>query len=331
MNDTCMRTYIFIVGSGRCGTTALAQLLAGHPDIAYTPELKYFSYAMAGRMAFEPFSERSLERFCGRAVDKVVKFNDNLAPRKVEAEAVFRRFIQSGQWRNKPRTWKYRAVFGRLIDLFQDKEAARVVLHTPADLFHLDQIERILGKVKVIGMIREPRNFFASAMKGAKRWTVRDESAIALWNLSARRLLRLAETKPDDFMLLKQEELLLEPERVLSRIGRFLSLDLRGLTEKMKWGINSNFPAGASKQDVLVRHVSSLSKDEESKVLFLCRREMRPFGYSADGVQPVGFFKKMRWSAAYAWRAALLRFQVCLRRHGRISVHFFLKQWGGIS
>ena len=177
---------------------------------------------MAGRKSFEPFSERSLERFCRRAVDKVVKFNGDLESRRAEAEAGFVRFVQSGQWRGHSQAWMYRAVFDRLIDFFRDKDATHVVLHTPADLFHLDQIERILGEVRVVGMIREPRNFFASAMKGTKRWTVRDESAIALWNLAARRLRRLTETRPDDFLLVKQEGFAagartgLEPDRALS-------------------------------------------------------------------------------------------------------------------
>jgi hypothetical protein len=326
MVDTPTRKYIFVVGSGRCGTTALARILSGHADIAYTPELKYFSYAMAGRKAFEPFSQRSLERFCRRAVDKIIKFNDDLEPRRTEVESDFVRFVLSGEWQGKSSEWIYRSVFDRLIDLFRDKDSVHVVLHTPGDLFHLDQIGRILGKVKVIGMIRDPRNFFASAMKGAKRWTVRDESAIALWNLSARTLRRLAETRPDDFLLVKQEELLLEPERVLNRIGGYLTLDLRELAVTEKWDVNTNFSAGSSKQDILSRYSSSLSEDEENKVLFLCRKEMRPFGYQNSNVEGVGFLQKMKWRLAYASPAFLLQFQTFLRRQGRIAIYFFLKK-----
>ena len=77
--------FIFIVGSGRCGSTALALTLASLPGIASLPELKYFSNALSSRKHFEPYvSEEAIMRFFTHALEKVLNFNGELRARENE-------------------------------------------------------------------------------------------------------------------------------------------------------------------------------------------------------------------------------------------------------
>lgn len=327
--------WVFIVGSGRCGTTALAQMLGSLPRVAYTPELKYFAYALSSRKRFEPYhSEDAIVRFFIHALGKVIKFNPEFADQENEIVRKFRSRLQHSVLIDAAPVSIYRAVFYELVRTFASSAAAStVILQTPTNLFYDELIYTIVGRVKYIILYRDPRNFFASAMKGSRRWHQKDITAIAHWNLAIQYGERLQARYPDDCVCIRQEDLLVRQEEVLGRLMDFLSIsnsERDHITEPSR--TNSSFEQEPLSSSNLERYRYTMSAQEIAKVEFLTSKYV-PKYYSTKTVSgftsSLSMLEKLMFSLKYVLETAKLRGVLFLRARGLMAFYFRVKKWVG--
>ena len=320
-----MRNYIFVVGSGRCGTTALADLLGKHSSISHTPELKFFSYAMAERKVYEPLTFDSTKSFfIEKALGKLLKFRVDLEYRRDDAVQIFSKAVKPDSVEGLSKREIYKTIYNLLIESFQDKVSDNVVLQTPNNLYQLDLAREILGKIKVIGMIRDPRNFLVSAMRGDRKWYQEDVTAIVQWNMSSKYLEKLSKSPDYDYILIKQEDFLLKPNEVIDNLSDFLSIDLSPLHEKEKATVNSSFSSGSTNEEILTRYKKHLNEKDILRIEYLSEKYMKnnSYGDFSSGFSKIGLSEKITWKVSYCFSYLKLKFQIFMRRKGRVDFYF---------
>jgi hypothetical protein len=329
--------FVFIVGSGRCGTTALAQLLSSSARIAYTPELKYFSYALSSRKKFEPYdSEDSILRFFTCALRKVLKFNPDLSYKESEILTRFTASLQRSSLIGADSVEVYRAIFVYLVQEFAINLAKKVLLQTPSDLFFHDLIREILGSVKYIFMYRDPRNFFASAMKGNRKWYKNNITAIAQWNLSMQYGERLQEKYSHDCIFITQEDLLLKQSEVITTLAEFLSLESLGKIDNNRncttLNPNSSFQNIPLSPITMERYLYTMNEKEIYKVEFLTHKYLKKY-YSPKKLYSYksssdwrSFVRKFWLYIDYSLEIIKLKILIFLRTKGLATFYFKLKR-----
>jgi len=313
------RKYIFIVGSGRCGTTALAKILGAHRNFSYLPELKYFTNAMSGRKKYDLSSINSIQCFFEeRALDKVIKFNLEYKHLKTKISKDFNEKILEFDFKTKSKNELYKFIFDFLIDSFSNKKAENIILHTPSNIFYMDLIKKIVGDFIIIGMIRHPQNFFASAMKGKLKWSKSDENVIYLWNESASKLFKI----DNNHIVIKQENLLNDFYNEIKKLSNFLSIDLSDIKEPPK-KINSSFK---SDKNLMKRHLV-LSDYEKNKIEYLSSYYIKKYGYVNEQTQlnSINGFIKIKWKFQYFISFLKMKTIIYLRTKGLISIYYKFK------
>ncbi len=201
---------IFVGGCERSGTSLVQKLLVSHSRIAGGPELVF-----TGRIA--ELYRRMGGRYPSSYASRIAAFYDG--ERLTEA---FRSFLEGF----------FRPIFER------DPDAVYFSEKTPSNLFAAPELLRIFPGARFVHVLRDGRDVLASHHDVRRRFeeagepyhhpTFRSPRVCVRWNRAAEKHAAL-ETDPDlgaRSHLLRYEELLQEPERVLTGLFSFLELDL---------------------------------------------------------------------------------------------------------
>ena len=125
---------VFIVGSGRSGTTLLRNILEKHPKINISPELKFFDVILANRQRLVFFSHKTKsERLIQRVCEKYRQSEDPL----------WRKFIleEDELLKNLDLNQDYKGFFLKVWGYFSTVPEAPIwVEKTPSNVFFLDKI-----------------------------------------------------------------------------------------------------------------------------------------------------------------------------------------------
>lgn len=202
---------VFIVGCERSGTTLLAILMARHSRLAVTSETEYLSKFVPRHWWRRPRKlshEVLIERYwpARRMIDL-----------QLDREAVTERF------RHYDAT--YRDFFRALLEEFAAREGKpRIGEKSPNHLRHVPQILRWFPEARIVGIVRDGRDVVQSLtqMPWAKGEPVR--SHCMRWIRSSRQSRSFRRRYPAQFLVVKFEELVRDPERVLRLVDDFVSL-----------------------------------------------------------------------------------------------------------
>lgn len=208
---------VFIVGSGRSGTTLLRRLLMQGGQIHIPPE----SYVLGG----------VIRRF---SVWRVMPWQ--AATRRVIN--AFERHPEFGTWGISARpilaTLAHTPVSDRalstIIDAlyrFHSSEmgtgTARWGDKTPANTYCLPEIRRVFPDAKFVHMLRDGCDVVASMTAMGRVRTV--EEAANLWTTSITAIDRFSHEHPDSVLEVRYESLATEPEAVARRVCDWLGVD----------------------------------------------------------------------------------------------------------
>ena len=190
---------IFIGGLFKSGTTLLRAMLGQHSSIASGLETQWFNMDWDGMKdkAFYDHIER-LKNFYG--------FKKNLTQRIVDESKDVIQFLN---------------IFLGLYTKSLGKK--RWLEKTPGNILHLDRIYAGWPGAKVIHIIRDPRDVFASHRQ-AKKWdTIEVFSDLWCQYLgSAERFKKELELHDDTFMEFRYEALITRPKEIMKRLLVFL-------------------------------------------------------------------------------------------------------------
>jgi hypothetical protein len=205
---------IIVLGVPRSGTTLLRRFLAAHPRITCPPETNLLSAA-----------SRFLEEHdfaAGMSVGVVPGLHFS----GFTEEAVIQRLREF--------------VEGFFSDIAERQGKARWAEKTAADIFHLDQIERLFGTscqfvclvrhpLDVVASIKELSDKMGSYLPELHEYVARHLSPLEAfghaWADANRRLLRFQQVHAGNCLLIRYEDLTREPAERLKDLFRFLGED----------------------------------------------------------------------------------------------------------
>jgi hypothetical protein len=175
---------IFVMGSMGTGTTLLRLVLDSHDSIAIPPETGFMRAYKAHK--FIPF------KWTGRNWAKRLGWSDEELDVELGAfyDRLFKRYVETHgkqRWGEK----------------------------TPLHIWHWDAMARVFPDAVFVAIIRHPGGSMASNMT---RWRFSEERAATHFERYTREMFRQSAKYPDRTVLLRYEELLLQPEPVLREL-----------------------------------------------------------------------------------------------------------------
>jgi hypothetical protein len=273
---------IFIAGPDRSGTTLLYALLASHPNISMVRRMNFW------RWFYDRYGDMHNDDNFERLLNRILRYK-RIQPLHPNGERIRREF-----WQGEPS-------YGRVFALFQQHNAERLgkprwgdkSLHTE---YHIDKVFAEFPDAKIIHMSRDPRDRYASVRKRFGRDTPRVGAATGRWLASMKRAKRNKQMYPNNYMIVRFEDLATNPEEVLSEICDFIGerfspamLTMEGASTYRDSGGNSSFdriqPGKISKNPV-GRYRNVLTDAEIAFIQLFTKGEMQALSYEKA---PVNF------------------------------------------
>lgn len=276
-----MKTVI-IAGPPRSGTTLLRDILANHPSVGATKELRFFDGMLARRNKFKSRKD-IIKRIISRSEKRV---------RDLGGEERFEQFVSELE-----NAKTYRTLFYTMAHFTSTKDAPDVLVEkTPTNALFMKQIRKLLPEAIIIHTMRDGRDVAASA---AKKWAERKANPLkiaALWRLFVR---AYQEDSKNSHFFVKYEDLVSDTEKVLSPIFEKLGLSFDpAFVESV--GTNSSFSGREVRGIQKSSHYKDfLSKKEQMEIEYFIQKELLYFKYPLEfDVYTVPLRTKLRFYLA---------------------------------
>lgn len=322
-----MKGPIFVAGAERSGTSLMYALLATHPNLAMTRRTNLWRYF------YGQFGDLGDDENLDRCLDVAMRYQ-RLVKLGIDWDALRDEFVQG------PRDYP------RMFELIERQYADRMGRPRWGDKSllterHAEQIADAYPGARMIHMIRDPRDRYASVQK---RWGRRRGGVgvgTAQWAFSADLAERNAVLHPESYLVVRYEDLVSDPVNATKEICDFIDeeydpemLTLRGDESFREQGSNSSYgprEAGVISTNSIGRYREVLSDGQVRFIETSLGESMARFGYeqSMDGG---GAMAGLRfWAATYpfesgrelVWR---LRDAVLDRFGRRIPSHRFVDE-----
>jgi hypothetical protein len=280
---------VYIAGADRSGTSLLFALLASHPNISMVRRTNMWRYF------YGQFGDLGQSQNFERCLTAMLQYKrlEHLDP---DPERIRREF------------WQWEPTYGRLFALFHEHHAERQgksrwgdkSLHTE---HYTNQVFKEYPQAKIIHMIRDPRDRYASILKRHKTDSRRIISATARWMYSMRNADRYQKRYPARYMVLRYETLAQFPEDSLRDICTFIGepylpemLTMKGSSTHMQAG-NSSFgdiEPGVISTKAINRFRQVLNVDEWWFIQLSSGKTMKAYDYQLEPVH-LSLSERMRF------------------------------------
>lgn len=207
---------LFVVGTGRSGTTLLQMMLNGHPRIAVYGEIHFFDSVCQLRHWVPDIStDDKLNQFFGKL--KLIDEFQYLPDLENLLSKVHARMSDSS-------VRSYELFYLYLMEAFAaSRGSVRIGEKTPQNLRFMPDIFSIFPAAKILHIMRDPRAVVSSFRKAD--WASPDVLSHAIkWKVGILYGQEL-EDSPDKYLLIRYEDLVQEPRWELERICAFIEED----------------------------------------------------------------------------------------------------------
>ncbi len=273
-----MEKPIFIVGTGRSGTTLLRMMLNSHSKIAISPETHFFRLFWSNRHKYgkDLDDEDNFKKLWNDLTNckyfKDLKFED---PQRIYKELL-----------SEKRS--YKSIFEKLLKEYSiQHNKLRWGEKTPVHLVYIETILAFFPYAKIIHIIRDPRDVALSYKKVP--WGKNDVFSVArLWNKYMEIPKRCKRVNNSNFLEIKYEDLVKKPKEILKIICSFIEEDFEEqmlnfhVYSKQYMVQNEPWKEGVLKPlstANIGKWKKELSKWEIEQIEIKCRRNMVEKGY----------------------------------------------------
>ena len=248
---------LYIAGYGRSGSTVLATILAGHPEIASVGELAY---------ALDDWADPRRTCACGLHYRECGFWRDLVRSVPLDPDAR-RQVRRTERLASLPRLWlgltgraqrdTYRTLQRRIFDHIAARSGATIVLDSSKSARLAAgrplALRRLLGyDVYVVHLVRNGFATTHSLVRTGSNWALEDHAppprlpalrAAVGWtwaNLAAAAMK--AAFGPDRYLRVRFEDFLADPAAALERIGAFAGADMTPVIQRLREGQDFSVP-----------------------------------------------------------------------------------------
>ncbi len=297
---------IFLAGIERSGTSLMYALLASHPNLAMTRRTNLWTYF------YNQFGDLSQPENFERCLAKMLQYK-RLRLLALDPERIRHEF------------WQGETTYGRLFALLEQHYAERIGRPRWGDKSlntekYADAIFAAYPNARIIHMIRDPRDRYASARTRWKAMKGRAGAGTAMWLASVALARRNQQRYPSAYKILRYETLVYQPEETLRQVCEFIGEDytpqmltMEGAPRLLEKGSNSSYgprEPGRITPSSLGRYRQVLSKFEIAFIQSMAGKEMQEFEYSLDEIRfspaeqvaylsfhwPINFLRMAAWA-----------------------------------
>jgi len=296
---------IFIAGPERSGTSLIYALLASHPNIAMSRRTNMWThyYNQYGDISQPDNFERCLSMMM--RYKRLIKLNPN--PERIRDEF-----------------WQGEQTYSRLFALLEEHFAEQLGKPRWGDKSlntdrYAEPIFAAYPGARIIHMLRDPRDRYSSSLKRWKNIRSGIGGATALWMTTVGLAEQNRKRFPEQYMILRYEDLASNPEETLREICDFIDepyapemLSMHGAQQFRDDGGNSSY----GQREPGKISASSVGKFREvlsdRQVIFMqlfSRKSMETYGYEPEKIRmgfadrigyvvyefPLNFFRLLMW------------------------------------
>lgn len=207
---------VFIIGSGRSGSTLLKNILDRHPEIAVVTEFQFFKQIYSRRKKHDDFSRSETREFLAAEQARLLtktEYPNNESD--LDAQQLKKKLTSATD---------YCDLFCRASELVASQETYEVIVHnTPSDGFFLPQLFSLFPQARVLHLVRDGREVVASAAK--RGWGYHPFDQISQWQETLRYYDTYGERNPDKRNQMQEhtyENLVNNPRETLTQILDFI-------------------------------------------------------------------------------------------------------------
>lgn len=300
--------HIFIVGLGRTGSTLTRQILNSSECVGIGGESHFFrdlprigfqsqngvrnELAKIGDLTTDEGAKKIVDHLFTTRQKHLVFWN--LSAKNANRDEFLQKLLNSDR---STRDQAERSLFDLVMEVHANGKPVRGE-KTPAHIFYVPELLEWFPNARVIHTFRDPRAIYSSRKKKAEKKALpAPKSAlrrlgvgfellsslhvIVNWSRVVRCHERYQSLYPDQYYLLKYEDLVSEPRTSMEQLSRFLQIDL---TEAMleQSVVNSSYlPDGAAGFDKTSIHRWRKHMDPLVKRWFSawCKPALQEFGY----------------------------------------------------
>jgi hypothetical protein len=271
---------VYLAGIERSGTSLMYALLASHPRIAMTRRTNLWTYF------YNRYGDLSARENFEDCLAMMMRYK-RLRVLEPDPERIRREF------------WQGERTYGRLFALLEDHHAQRLGKPRWGDKSlnterYVDPIFATFPAAKVIHMIRDPRDRYASARSRWKQMKGMAGAGTAMWLMSADLARKNQRRHPERYKIVRYETLTAQPEATLREICTFIGeeyapemLGMEGAPRLLEKGSNSSYgrrEPGVIATDSIARYRKVLAPSDIAFIQSLAGKEMLAFDYALDSI-----------------------------------------------
>jgi len=270
-----MTSPFFIVGTQRSGTTLLRLILNSHSKIAVPEE---------GTFLMPLLKEKYLNyTFKGKELDRLIKYISQ-NPQFELWNKDFTEFFR--EVRNKGRTTLKEFISG--LYSFYAKKEGKIFWgdKTPSFFRKIDVLKKLFPEAKFIHIVRDGRDIFNSWRKMDP--TKNNAPVIALdWIYKIKKIEKsFQKMNPKDNLTIRYEDLLDDPKKTVSSIGKFLEIDFE--ETMLEFYKQSGKYIGKHHSPLIYKSITNVNKFKWKKTLtkneigsfaLVAKKYLKKYGY----------------------------------------------------
>ncbi len=294
-----MNRNFYVMAIGRSGTTLLANILDAHPQIVVPPESFFVLHLERKYGAVTEWNEKIIKNFIDDVyVDRPFRLMWKVPRRVVEESFLLQPKVTSFKEACNRIRASYRGSFKtKNLELYGDKH--------PIYSNFCHRMMRIDPQAKLIHMVRDPRGTGSGQINTFKR---KDALLVGyLWARYNQNLLNLKAGYPNNYYLLKYEDLVLYPEQTVKSLCGFLEIEFDEQMMEYRKTMVKRFgdytEAITKKHESLMRPIdvkmvegwkSKLTKKQIAQLEFATYDVAKLFGYDFHKPE-VSLFTKLKY------------------------------------
>jgi len=208
-NYSNLKKMCFIVGTGRCGTTILAQLLNSHSKIVVPPELQIL----------DKITDKNIKK-C--TPDVIVKLVDEYCPYRLQEYVDYKRYLMELRWPLSSPT----DFWGGLFDYICREFGKEIFIEqTPWHGLMLPMLKKMFPQMLVIHIIRDPRDVAISFIKSRWWGDISLDDAVYKWANIVSQISNFGKNIKNQYIELKYEDLVANASCELNKITNFIGVE----------------------------------------------------------------------------------------------------------